>query len=233
VHSIVSMDFATSIMPGWHSTIFPPYFVAGAIFSGFAMVLTLLVIARKVLHYEEYITVGHIDKMSKVVLVTGWIVAVSYGIEFFTAWYSVNEFERFVFINRALGPYAWAFWTMTVCNVLIPQVLWFGRVRRNVVAVFTISIFINIGMWFERFVIIVTSLHRDFLPSSWAMYTPTVIEIATLAGSFGLFFTCFLLFARFIPFIAIGEVKGVLKYGRQKPASERPVESVERQAEVA
>lgn len=222
VHSIVSMDFATSVVPGWHSTIFPPYFVAGAIFSGFAMVLTLLIIARKVLQYEEYITVDHVDKMSKILLVTSWIVTISYATEFFLAWYSVNEYERFVFVNRAFGPYAWAFWTMTVCNVLVPQLLWWKKLRRSVAVVFVISIFVNIGMWFERFVIIVTSLHRDFLPSSWVMYTPTLIEIATLAGSFGLFFTCFLLFVRFIPFIAIGEVKGVLSYGRHAPTTEAP-----------
>ena len=216
VHSIVSMDFATSVIPGWHSTIFPPYFVAGAVFSGFSMVLTLMIIARKVLHYEEYITIDHIEKMCKIVLVTGGVVALSYIIELFMAWYSVNEYERFVFINRALGPYAWAFWTMVTCNVFIPQLLWFKKIRRSLAIVFIISIFVNIGMWFERFVIIVTSLHRDFLPSSWAMYKPTLVEIATLAGSFGLFFTSFLLFVRFVPFIAIGEVKGVLNYGKNK-----------------
>ena len=216
VHSIVSMDFATSVIPGWHSTIFPPYFVAGAVFSGFAMVLTLMIIARKVLHYEEYITIDHIEKMCKIVILTGGIVAFSYATEIFMAIYSVNEYERFVFINRALGPYAWAFWTMVTCNVLIPQLLWFKKIRRSVAVVFVLSIFINIGMWFERFVIIVTSLHRDFLPSSWAMYKPTIIEVATLVGSFGLFFTCFLLFARFVPFIAIGEVKGVLGFGRNR-----------------
>ncbi len=215
VHSIVSMDFATSIIPGWHSTIFPPYFVAGAIFSGFAMVLTLMTIARTTLHYEDYITIDHIEKMCKVVLVTAGIVALSYAIEIFLAWYSVNEYERFTFLNRAFGPYAWAYWTMMVCNVAVPQLLWFKKIRRNVIAVFLISILINVGMWLERFVIIVVSLHRDFLPSSWVMYKPTIIEIATLAGSFGLFFTAFLLFARFVPFIAIGEVKGVLSYARR------------------
>ncbi len=216
VHSIVSMDFATAVIPGWHSTIFPPYFVAGAIFSGFSMVLTLMIIARKVLHYEEYITIDHIEKMCKIVLVTGGIVALSYGIEIFMAIFFGNQYERFMFINRALGPYAWAFWIMISCNVIFPQLLWIKKIRRNVALVFILSIVVNIGMWFERFVIIVTSLHRDFLPSSWAMYKPTIIEIATLAGSFGLFFTFFLLFARFVPFIAIGEVKGVLKYGKLK-----------------
>lgn len=214
VHSIVSMDFATSVIPGWHTTIFPPYFVAGAIFSGFAMVLTLIIITRKVLSYEEYITVDHIEKMCKVVLTTGGIVGLAYATEMFMAWYSVNPYERFAFLNRALGPYAWAYWTMVSCNVLIPQLLWIKKLRRSMIFVFFVSIIINIGMWFERFVIIVTSLHRDFLPSSWAMYKPTIIEIATLLGSFGLFFTAFLLFARFIPFIAIGEVKGVLNFGR-------------------
>jgi len=216
VHSIVSMDFATSVIPGWHSTIFPTYFVAGAVFSGFAMVLTLMIIARKVLRYEEYITVDHIEKMGKIVLVTGSIVALSYLSEVFVSWYSGNEFERFVFANRAFGPYAWAFWLMIGCNVGISQLFWIPKFRRNITLVFIASIFINIGMWFERFVIIVTSLHRDFLPSSWAMYKPTLIELATLAGSFGLFFTCFLLFVRFVPFIAMGEVKGVLKYGRDQ-----------------
>ena len=218
VHSIVSMDFATSVIPGWHTTIFPPYFVAGAVFSGFAMVLTLMIIARKVLSYEDYISVDHIDKMCKIVLLTGAIVGLAYATEAFMAWYSVNQYERFVFLNRAFGPYAWAYWIMVSCNVLIPQLLWFRKLRRNIGLVFVLAIAINIGMWFERFVIVVTSLHRDFLPSSWAMYSPTWIEIATLAGSFGLFFTCFLLFARFIPFIAIGEVKGVLSYARAAPS---------------
>jgi molybdopterin-containing oxidoreductase family membrane subunit len=216
VHSIVSMDFATSIIPGWHTTIFPPYFVAGAVFSGFAMVLTLLLLARKVMNYTEYITVDHVEKMCKIIIVTGGIVGAAYGTEMFMAWYSVNEYERFTFINRAFGPYSWAYWTMVTCNVLIPQLFWFRSLRRNLWFVFVVSIFINIGMWFERFVIIVTSLHRDFLPSSWAMYSPTIIELATLAGSFGLFFTLFLLFARFIPFIAIGEVKSVLSWGRNR-----------------
>ncbi len=220
VHSIVSMDFATSVIPGWHTTIFPPYFVAGAIFSGFAMVLTLMIIARRVLHYEAYITIDHIEKMTKIVLLTSGIVALSYATELFMAWYSVNEYERFVFLNRALGPYAWTYWIMIGCNVLLPQLLWIRTLRRSVLFVFILSVFINIGMWFERFVIIVTSLHRDFLPSSWAMYQPTLIEIATLAGSFGLFFTLFLLFARFIPFVAIGEVKAVLNYGKKKDGHE-------------
>jgi len=211
VHTIVSFDFATSLIPGWHTTIFPPYFVAGAVFSGFGMVLTLMLVVRKVLRFEDYITIGHIEAMCKIVMTTGGIVGMAYGTEFFIAWYSGNEYERFVFLNRALGPFAWSYWTMVTCNVLTPQLMWFAKVRRNPLAVFFLSLVVNVGMWFERFVIIVTSLHRDFLPSSWASYSPTVIEAATLLGSFGLFFTCFFLFARFLPMISMGEVKGVLK----------------------
>ncbi|HJN66144.1 MAG TPA: NrfD/PsrC family molybdoenzyme membrane anchor subunit [Pirellulales bacterium] len=216
VHTIVSMDFATSVIPGWHTTVFPPYFVAGAIFSGLAMVLTLMIIARKVMQLEHYITIFHIEMMCKLMLSMGCIVGLAYGTEFFIAAYSGNPYEQFAFMNRAFGPYSWAYLTMVTCNVLVPQLLWFRWVRRNIVTVFAISILINIGMWFERFVIIVTSLHRDFLPSSWAHYIPTSIEIATLIGSFGLFFTCFLLFCRFIPVIAMAEVKGVLKVKRRK-----------------
>jgi molybdopterin-containing oxidoreductase family membrane subunit len=216
VHSIVSFDFATSIIPGWHTTIFAPYFVAGAIFSGLAMVLTLMLVARKVMRLESYITKNHVSAMSKLIIGMGGIVATAYATEFFIAWYSGNEFEQFVFLNRAMGPFAWAYWTMVSCNVVVPQLLWFRRVRSNLTVVFIVSIFINIGMWFERFVIIVTSLHRDFLPSSWQDYAPTKIEIATLIGSFGLFFTLFLLFVRFLPVIAMGEIKGVLSYGRTR-----------------
>ncbi len=214
VHSIVSLDFAVSLIPGWHTTIFPPYFVVGAIFSGFGMVLTLTLVARKVMHFEEYITKKHVDVMCRVVIATGSIVGLAYLTEFFIAMYSENEYEKFVFLNRAMGPFAWAYWIMVSCNVISPQLLWFKKIRNNLLIVFLLSIIINIGMWFERFVIIVTSLHRDFLPSSWAGYTPTLVEIATLVGSFGLFFTCFLLFCRFLPVIAIGEVKGVLSYAK-------------------
>ncbi len=214
VHSIVSTDFATSVIPGWHTTIFPPYFVAGAIFSGMAMVLTLMIIVRKVMRLENYLTMRHIDAMCKLVIATGGIVAIAYSTEFFIAMYSANPYEQFVFMNRALGPMNWAYWTMVGCNVITPQFLWFKKIRSNLVAVFILMIFVNIGMWFERFVIIVTSLHRDFLPSSWASYTPTPIEIATLIGSFGLFFTAFLIFCRVLPVIAMGEVKGVLTFGR-------------------
>ncbi len=213
VHTIVSWDFATAVLPGWHATIFPPYFVAGAIFSGMAMVLTLMIIARKLMHLEDYITVRHIDRMSKLVILTSGIVGLSYGTEFFTALYSGSPYEQFVFLNRALGPLFWAYWTMVSCNVLIPQILWFRKVRTCVPAVFMISVLVNVGMWFERFVIIVTSLSRDFLPSNWFHYAPTRVEVAILLGSFGLFFTLFLLFCRFIPVIAVAEVKGALKYG--------------------
>lgn len=220
VHTIVSFDFATALIPGWHSTIFPPYFVAGAIFSGLAMVLTLMLIARKTMGLENYLTSRHIDSMCKLIIGTGGIVALAYATEFFIAWYSGNEYERFVFINRALGPYAWAYWTMISCNVLIPQFLWFKKIRANLMIVWILTIFINIGMWFERFTIIVTSLHRDFLPSSWTYYIPSKIEIATLMGSFGLFFTCFLLFCRFLPVLAMAEIKGVLGYARDPASTE-------------
>jgi Ni/Fe-hydrogenase subunit HybB-like protein len=214
VHTIVSWDFATAVIPGWHSTIFPPYFVAGAIFSGMAMVLTLVIVARKVMHLENFITLRHVDVMCKLVILTSSIVALSYGTEVFTALYSSNSYEKFASLNRAFGPFAWAFWTMVSCNVLIPQILWFRRVRTNVAAVFVVSLLVNVGMWFERFVIIVASLHRDFLPSSWASYRPTTIEVATLLGSFGLFFTCFLIFCRILPVIAMAEVKGVAAHER-------------------
>ena len=215
VHTIVSWDFATSVIPGWHTTIFPPYFVAGAVFSGFAMVLTLMIIARKVLNFEEYITVNHIEKMGKIIIVTGGIVSIAYMTELFIAWYSGNAFERFAFINRALGPFGWSYWIMVSCNVITPQLLWFKKIRRSVPAVFVLSIFVNIGMWFERFVIIATSLTRDYLPGSWSDYIPTSIDFAELIGFFGLFFTLFLLFVRVLPMISIGEVKGVLSYGKQ------------------
>ncbi len=210
VHSIVSMDFATSIIPGWHTTIFPPYYVAGAIFSGFAMVMTLLTITRKVMHFERYITLGHLDSMAKITLLTGSIVGLAYMTELLIAWYSGNIYERFAFWNRVTGPYGKAYAVMVLCNVVFPQILWSRRIRTSPPVLFVLSILINVGMWFERFVIIVVSLHRDFLPSSWAMYKPTIIEFGTLTGTFGLFFTCFLLFIRFLPAIAICEVKGIL-----------------------
>ncbi len=210
VHTIVSFDFAVSVIPGWHTTIFPPYFVAGAIFSGFAMVLTLMILARKLLNLEQFITLKHIDNMNKILMATGLMVGYAYGIEFFIAWYSGNPYERFVFINRAFGPYAWAYWTMVSCNVFIPQLFWFKRIRRSLMITWVISIFVNIGMWFERFVIIATSLHRDFLPSSWGYFTPTWVDVSIFAGTIGLFLTLFLLFAKFIPVLAISEVKAIL-----------------------
>lgn len=216
VHSIVSMDFATSIIPGWHTTIFPPYFVSGAIFSGFAMVLTLMIITRKTLNLETYITVNHVESMNKIIIATGSIVGVAYLTELFMAWYSGNIYEQYAFLNRATGPYAWAYWIMMTCNVISPQLLWFRKLRRNLTFTFILSIFINIGMWFERFVIVVISLHRDFLPSSWSMYAPSITEIGIFIGTFGIFFTLFLLFIRFFPVIAIAEVKSVLKSSGEK-----------------
>jgi Ni/Fe-hydrogenase subunit HybB-like protein len=223
VHTIVSWDFATSVIPGWHTTIFAPYFVAGAIFSGMAMVLTLTIVARSAMGLQDYITPRHIDAMCKLVILTSGMVGLAYATEFFTAFYSGNRYERFVFLNRALGPLAWAYWMMIGCNVIVPQFLWFARVRRTFRAVFVISILINIGMWLERFVIVVSSLERDFLPSSWASYAPTPIEVATLLGSFGLFFTLFLLACRVVPVIAMAEVKGVLRYRREQETREMAV----------
>jgi Ni/Fe-hydrogenase subunit HybB-like protein len=209
VHTIVSMDFATSVVPGWHATLFPPYFVAGAVFSGFGMVLTLLIVTRATMRLERYITVEHFDAMAKILLLTGSIVGFSYATEFFSAWYGGNVYERYTFVNRMTGPYAWCFWTMVGCNVIAPQTLWARRIRRSVPALLVLSVLVNVGMWFERFVIIVTSLHRGYLPSTWTMYTPTIVEVGTLVGSFGLFFTCFLLFIRVLPMIAMWEVKAV------------------------
>lgn len=211
VHSIVSMDFATSLIPGWHTTIFPPYFVAGAIFSGFAMVQTLLLIMRKVLNFENYITMFHIESMNKIILVTGSIVGIAYLTELFIAWYSGSEYEMAAFANRIAGPYWWAYWTMMTCNVISPQLFWFKKIRTSIQVSWVLSIVVNIGMWFERFVIIVTSLHRDFLPSSWAMFYPTWADVGVFVGSIGLFFTLFLLFLRVLPAVAMAEVKLLLK----------------------
>jgi molybdopterin-containing oxidoreductase family membrane subunit len=209
VHSVVSFDFATSQLPGWHTTIFPPYFVAGAIFGGFAMVVTLAVPAREFFGLKRIIQVRHIELMNKVILATGMIVGYAYGMEFFVAWYSGNPYEVFAFVNRAFGPYAWAYWTMIACNVIAPQVFWFKKLRTNVWVSLAVGVIVNVGMWFERFVIICTSLARDFLPSSWGYYVPTPWDFATLAGSFGLFFTLFLLFCRYLPMVAMAEVKAV------------------------
>jgi len=216
VHSIVSMDFATSVIPGWHTTIFPPYFVAGAIFSGFAMVLTLMIITRKALHLEDYITVGHVESMNKIIIATGSIVGLAYLTELFISWYSGVEYEHFVLVNRATGPYWWAYWIMMTANVISPQLLWFKKLRTSLTFTFCLSILINIGMWFERFVIVVTSLHRDFLTSSWAMYKPTIVEVGLFLGTLGFFFTAFFIFIRIFPVIAIAEVKSVLKSSGEK-----------------
>jgi len=211
VHTIVSTDFATSVIPGWHTTIFPPYFVAGAIFSGFGMVATLLVVARKVMNYENYITIGHLDAMTKIIMVTGSIVGIAYLTEFFIAWYSGVEYEQYAFTNRMFGPYWWAYWSMMTCNLIAPQVFWFRWARTTPWFIFIMSIVVNVGMWFERFVIIVTSLHRDYLPSSWVMYAGSLTEIGLFLGTFGIFFTCFFLFAKFLPVINMAEVKSILR----------------------
>ncbi|WP_000063678.1 NrfD/PsrC family molybdoenzyme membrane anchor subunit [Leptospira interrogans] len=211
VHTIVSFDFAVSILPGWHTTIFPPYFVAGAIFSGFAMVVTLMVIAREVFNLKDYITMKHLENMNKVIMVTGLIVGLAYSTEFFMAWYSGNEYEGFTFVNRAFGPYGWAYFIMFSCNVFSPQVFWWKKLRTNIPVMFIISIVVNIGMWFERYVIVMTT-HADFLPSSWDMYIPTVYDFMMLIGTFGIFFTLFLLFCRIMPVIAVAEVKTVMPH---------------------
>ena len=209
VHSIVSFDFAVSQLPGWHTTIFPPYFVAGAIFSGFGMVLTLMIPLRSIFKLEDLLTIRHIELMCKVTLATGTIVGYAYGMEFFIAWYGGNPYEAYAFQNRAFGPYWWAYWIMISCNVITPQFFWFKKLRTNVLIVWVLSIFVNIGMWFERFVIVVTSLHRDYLPANWGYYSPTKVDVLTFIGTFGLFMVLFLLFIRFLPLIAISEVKGV------------------------
>ena len=211
VHTIVSMDFATSVIPGWHTTIFPPYFVAGAIFSGFAMVLTLMLITRKVFKLEDYVTIEHIESMNKIIVLTGSIVGIAYITEFFIAWYSGAPYESYAFVNRMSGPYWWAYWSMMTCNVISPQLFWIRAVRRNIKITFILSIVVNIGMWFERFVIIATSLHRDYLPSSWAMFYPTKYDVGDYLFSFGLFFTLFLLFAKYFPVINMAEVKSIIK----------------------
>ena len=215
VHTIVSFDFATSVVPGWHTTIFPPYFVAGAIFSGFAMVQTLLVVTRKVLGLEEYITIEHIDVMNKIIILTGSIVGIAYLTELFIAWYGANEYEWFAFAQNRVNvnsPLGWSYWIMMGCNVLSPQIFWIRKMRRNLLVTFFMSILVNVGMWFERFVIIVTSVYRDYLPSSWSTYyRPTIWEVGFYLGTFGLFFTCYFLFSKFFPVIALAEIKHILK----------------------
>ena len=209
VHTIVSFDFAISLLPGWHTTIFPPYFVAGAIFSGFGMVLTLMLPLRAIYRLDDLITQYHIDCMTKIILATGTMVGYAYGMEFFIAAYGANDFEIFAFVNRAFGNYAWAYWIMISCNVISPQFFWFKKVRQNTALVWIITIFVNIGMWFERFVIAVTTLTRDCLPSSWGYYSPTIVDIFTYVGTFGVFSVLFLLFLRFLPLMAMAEIKAV------------------------
>jgi Ni/Fe-hydrogenase subunit HybB-like protein len=211
VHSIVSMDFATSVIPGWHTTIFPPYFVSGAVFSGFAMVQTLLLVMRKAYKLEDYIHVKHVEYMNIVIIVTGSIVGVAYLTELFISWYSGVEYESYAFINRFSGPYKAAYWTMMTCNVISPQLFWFKKIRRSLVATFILSIVVNIGMWFERYVIIVTSLHRDYLPSSWGEFIPTATDVGIFIGTLGIFLTLFLAFTRFFPVLALNELKTILK----------------------
>jgi molybdopterin-containing oxidoreductase family membrane subunit len=211
VHSIVSFDFATSVIPGWHTTIFPPYFVSGAVFSGFAMVQTLMLILRKAYKLEAYLHVKHIEYMNIVIIVTGSIVGVAYITELFVSWYSGVEYESYAFLNRATGPYWWSYWAMMTCNVISPQLFWFKKLRTSLMFSFFMSIIINIGMWFERFVIIVTSLHRDYVPSSWTYFHPTWVDIGVYMGTLGIFFVFYLLFSRYFPVLPIAELKTILK----------------------
>ncbi|MGZ8531639.1 MAG: NrfD/PsrC family molybdoenzyme membrane anchor subunit [Candidatus Binatia bacterium] len=210
VHTVVSLDFAVAIVPGWHTTIFPPYFVAGAIYSGFAMVLTLAIPLRAAYGLHDFITERHLQNMAKIMLATGLVVAYGYFMELFTAWYSTNEFEMYTAQNRMVGPYAPAYWALILCNVIVPQALWSDRVRASPILLFVIAIIVNIGMWLERFVIVITSLHRDFLPSSWGNYLPTIWDWATFAGTIGLFLTLVFLFIRFLPMISIFEMRTLL-----------------------
>jgi len=221
VHSVVSTDFATSVVPGWHTTVLPPYFVIGAVFSGFAMVLMLMLIARKVMNFQHYITWTHIHAMCKILVFTGSIVGLAYATELFTAWYSGSPYEQFAFANRMRGPMGWSYGIMVLCNVIAPQLLWSRKVRNSLGLIFMITILVNVGMWFERFVIIAGSLQRDYLPSAWSSYTPTLVEFGALAGGFGLFFTLFLLFCRFLPMIAMFEIKTVVTGEAQHGEHER------------
>ncbi|HVN10019.1 MAG TPA: NrfD/PsrC family molybdoenzyme membrane anchor subunit [Patescibacteria group bacterium] len=211
VHTVVSFDFAIGIIPGWHTTIFPPYFVAGAIYSGFAMVMSLAIPLRKFYKLEDFITMRHLDNMAKVMLATGLIVAYGYMLETFSAFYSGDVYEKFMVLNRWTGPYAFFYWSLITCNIVLPQLMWLRRVRANTLVLFVLSIVVNTGMWLERFIIVVTSLHRDFLPSSWGMYWPTQWDIYTFFGTIGLFLTLFYLFIRFLPVIAISEMRGLVK----------------------
>ncbi len=207
VHSIVGMDFAASILPGWHTTFSPPFFVAGAIFSGFAMVMTLMIPLRSAYRLQDFVTMRHLENMAKVILATGSMMAYGYIMSVFFAYYSGNKYERFMTVNRALGPYAWSYWALLACNILAPQCFWFQPCRRSVPMLFLVSFIVNVGMWLERFVIVVISLHRDFLPSSWRVYYPTVWDFTHLFGSMGLFLTLLFLFIRLLPVISIFELR--------------------------
>lgn len=221
VHTVVSFDFAVSVLPGWHATIFPPYFVAGAIYAGFAMVLTLAIPLRAMYKLHDFITMRHLENMAKITLITGLVVVYGYACEAFFGWYSGNEYERFMLKNRIYyGPYAWSYWALLLCNFIVPQVLWSKKLRQNLAVLFTVAMFVNVGMWLERFVIIVTSLHRDFLPSSWEMYYPTFWDFATLAGTIGLFVTLMFVFVRVLPMISIFEMRTMLPEAHPKPKPE-------------
>jgi molybdopterin-containing oxidoreductase family membrane subunit len=223
VHTVVSFDFASAIIPGWHATIFPPYFVAGAVYAGFAMVLTLAIPLRAIYGLKDFITMRHIENMAKVMLVTGLVVVYGYMSEAFFGWYSGNEYERFMLKNRIwYGPYHYAYWVLLLCNFLVPQLMWSKTLRRRVGVVFTVCMFINVGMWLERFVIIVTSMHRDFMPSSWEMYTPTIWDFSTLFGSIGLFVTLMFLFVRVLPMISIFEMHTLLPGSNPKAVPGAP-----------
>ena len=220
VHSVVSFDFATSILPTWHTTIFPPYFVAGAIFGGFAMVLTLMLPARALFKLHDIITLQHIDKMAKIILLTGSIVSYAYAMEFFIAWYSGNPYERYMMFNRAEGPYKHMYWALLFCNIVAPQVLWFRKVRRSVPWLFVVAMIVNVGMWLERYIIVVVSLHRDFLPSSWGMYHGTIWDWTTFIGTIGLFLALMFLFIRLLPMISIFEMRAILPDAKVREAEE-------------
>jgi len=211
VHTVVSFDFSVAIVPGWHSTIFPPYFVAGAIYSGFAMVITLAIPIRKFYHLEDLVTMRHLDNMAKVMLATGVIVAYGYMMETFIAFYSGNQYDRYMIMNRMTGPYAFFYWLLIACNIVIPQVLWSRRVRNSVPILFVVALIVNVGMWLERFVIVVVSLHRDYIPSAWGTYMPTRWDWATYVGTIGLFLTLFYLFIRFLPMISIVEMRSLVE----------------------
>ena len=217
VHSIVALDFAVSIIPGWHTTILPPYFFVGAIFSGFAMVLTIMILIRKTFKLQEFVTMSHLESMTKVLLFGSMVLGLAYFTELFVAWYSGSKYEYFTFFkSRVTGTYSVAFWIMVVCNAIIPQLFWFKKFRKSIIVMLVISILINIGMWFERFVILISSLSQDYLPSSWTEYSPTIVDIGIYVGTFGIFFSGMLLFVRYIPIIAISEVKAMTKIRKNK-----------------